>query len=147
MERTIRSPEDLADLYFHLGNMIQPFRVNIRKGEITRTEAMNKTIHKWFGEIAAYAGDQTLVEVKAACNLTYGVPIKRRDDEDWNSAFGYLFDGLSYPAKVKALRVFDIPITRDMTVPQLCEYMDQMQRDYLQQGVPLTIPKDKRQAA
>jgi hypothetical protein len=69
-------------------------------------------------------------EIKALCNLTYGRPILDRDDEEWKAAFGYIFDSLSHAAKLKAMRVLDVPITRRMSVVQLSEYMDQMARDY-----------------
>lgn len=117
-----------------------PFTITVSKDK-RRSSAMNRTIHKWFGEVARHYGDRSEADVKAECNLTYGVPIKRRDDEEWAAAFGYIFDALNKPSKVKALRVLDIPVTRDMTVKQLCEYMDQMSRDYREAGVFLTDPE------
>ena len=137
---------DFARLIHHLGNMDHPFTAVVSPGlkPKKRTDAMNRTIHKWFGEIASHRGDVTKLEVKAECNLTYGVPIKRRDSNEWGAVFGYLFDSLNYPAKVKALRLLDIPVTRDMTVKQLIEYMDQMQRDYRGQGVVLTDPDARK---
>lgn len=119
-----------------------PYRVQITKGE-DRTKAQNKTIHKWFGEIAAHLGDTTTNEVKADKNLIYGKPILMRDDPEWASVFGYLFDALSLPAKLKAIRVLDVPFTRRMNVPQLNEYMDQLVRDTALDGIHLTIPEDK----
>jgi hypothetical protein len=67
-------------------------------------------IHKNFTEIANHYGDRTAHEVKAECNLTYGRPILDRDDEEWKAAFGYIFDNLNHAAKLKAIRVLDIPI-------------------------------------
>jgi hypothetical protein len=141
--RTIRNEEDLARLVYDIGNMRWPFRCTLAVGEASRTSQQNRTLHKWFGEIAAHRKDVTAIEVKAECNLQYGVPIKRRDNPEWDSAFGYIFDSLSYKAKVKAIRVFDIPVTRDMTVAQLSEYMSQLSREYIAQGVKLTIPEDR----
>ena len=142
----VKQEGDFARLINHLGNMDHPFTAVVSPGlkPKKRTDAMNRTIHKWFGEIAAHLGDMTAMEVKAQCNLTYGTPIKRRDDDEWGAAFGYIFDALSYPAKIKAMRVLDIPITRDMNTKQLSEYMDQMQRDYLGQGVRLTDPDARK---
>ncbi len=147
-EYRIRSESDLVQPYAKIreySDAGKPFIVRV-SNEPTRTEQMNKTVHKWFGEIAAQTGS-SMAEVKAECNLTYGVPIKMRDDDEFRSAFGYFFEELDYQYKLKALRVFDIPITRNMKVKQLCEYMDQMQRDYLSQGFQLTIPEDARQSA
>lgn len=121
----------------------QPYTVSYIKG-VKRTDEQSNTLHKWFGEIAQQRGDVTFAEVKAECNLQYGVPIKRRDDAEWASAFGYLFDKLSHAAKLKALRVLDVPVTRDMKVKQLSEYMDQLFADAQDAGWVLTIPKKEK---
>jgi len=107
-----------------------------------RTTEQNALLHKWFSEIATQKGDETMLDIKAHCNLTYGRPIKVRDDAEWNAVFGYLFDQLNYDKKIKAVRVLDVPFTRNMSVPQLSEYMDTMGRDYRQQGFNLTAPED-----
>lgn len=119
----------------------KPFIVIVR-GDEKRTDAMNRTVHKWFDEVAKQKTEM-FAEVKAEFNLMYGVPIKRRDNPEWGSAYGYLFDSLSHAAKLKAIRMLDIPITRDMNIKQLTEYMDQMQKDCHEQGYHLTIPEER----
>ena len=99
-------------------------------------------LHKWFGQVATQKGDETMLDVKAHCNLTYGRPIKVRDDETWDAVFGYLFDQLNYERKIKAIRVLDVPFTRNMNVSQLSEYMEAMSRDYRQEGCNLSDPED-----
>ena len=142
MERRIKTPDDWAAFLAWVADMPLPFTVSAVRSK-DRTIAQNATIHLWFSQISAHRKDVSPADVKAECNLAYGVPIKRRDNPEWASAFGYLFDQLSYAAKLKALRVLDIPVTRSMNVKQLAEYMDQMQRDYLAQGVPLVDPEGK----
>lgn len=139
-KRTIHTTHQLARYIVDLKAMELPIRVATRQG-VDRTTEQNNLIHKWFTEIANWVGDTSMLEVKAECNLVYGRPIMARDDPDWDAAFGYIFDALSRPAKLKAIRVLDIPFTRSMGVKQLSEYMDQMQRDYREQGVPLTDPE------
>ena len=119
----------------------QPFTLTFSKDK-DRSSAQNRLIHKNFTEIANHYGDRTAHEVKADCNLTYGRPILDRDDEEWKAAFGYIFDNLNHAAKLKAIRVLDIPFTRRMTTRQLSEYTDQMHRDYGEQGVRLTRPEE-----
>jgi hypothetical protein len=118
--------------------------VTVNEAGEARTKAQNRLIHRWFGDIARALVGQSEVEIKAECNLTYGRPILARDDAEWESAFGYIFDALSHPAKLKAIRVLDVPFTRRMTVKQLSEYMDQMQRDYAEMGIRLTDPDDRK---
>lgn len=143
IRHTVQSSDDLVRLYQRIADMPHPFTVKIAQGlpPSKRTDAMNRTIHGWFAEIAQHFGDRSPSEVKAECNLVYGVPILLRDDQEWSACFGYIFDALNAEVKKKAIRILDIPITRNMTVKQLCEYMDQMQRDYLSQGVRLTDPE------
>lgn len=122
-----------------LDNIKLPFVLSWVEGE-SRTRAQNALIHKWFGEIALALEDDP-DQIKAECNLEFGRPIMDRDDEEWASAFGYFFGGLNKPAKLKAIRVFDIPFTRRMKVKQLSEYMNQMQQHYAEVGITLTDPE------
>lgn len=106
-----------------------------------RTTEQNALLHKWFSEIATQKGDESMLDVKAYCNLTYGRPILVRDDPEWETIFGYLFDQLPHDKKLKAIRVLDVPFTRRMGIKQLSEYMTQMQRDYRELGYFLTDPE------
>lgn len=115
--------------------------VNVRDATEARTSAQNRLVHRWFADIARAMVGQSEAEIKAECNLIYGRPILARDDPEWEAAFGYIFDSLSYPAKLKAVRVLDVPFTRRMKVKQLSEYMEQMQKDYREQGIYLTDPE------
>lgn len=134
--RSIRDEQEARALAEYLMAAPKPVTVTITSGP-RRSLSQNALLHVWFSTIAKHLGDQTEHEVKAFCNLTYGRPIKMRDEPEWARAFGYIFDGLSYAAKLKAIRVLDIPFTRSMSAPQLTEYMDQMQRDYAEQGIIL----------
>lgn len=116
--------------------------VSISEKAEERTKAQNRLIHRWFADISRHHSfGQSEADVKVHCNLTYGRPIMARDDPEWEGAFGYIFDRLDRPAKLKAIRVLDVPFTRRMRVKQLSEYMDQMQRDYAELGVYLTDPE------
>jgi len=115
--------------------------VTVREKERDRTRAQNRLVHRWFADIERQMVGQYAAEIKAECNLTYGRSILARDDPEWEGAFGYIFDALNRPAKLKAIRILDVPFTRRMKVKQLTEYMDQMRRDYEEIGVYLTDPE------
>lgn len=136
----VKTPDDLIKFQHYLGQMDFPYLVAATK-ERDRTKAQNRTIHKWYGEIAAQKGDVTAQEVKASCNLAYGKPILMRDDPDWAEKFSLLFDTLNHQDKLDAIRTLDLPFTRRMKVPQLSEYMEQMQRDAASRGYALTVPE------
>lgn len=137
--KVIKTPEDLEQWVKFLTAQTLPITVAQTAGA-KRTNPQNALVHKWFGEIAAHCGDKTAREIKAECNLQFGLDIMNQDSA-WEKAFGYIFGNLSYPAKIKAIMVFDIPFTRKMTVPQLTQYMDEMGREYRSQGVYLTDPE------
>jgi len=115
--------------------------VHISEAKEHRTDAQNRLIHKWFSDIEKEGAGSSFADIKADCNLTYGVPILTRDNPDWSAAFGYIFGALNRPAQIKALRVLKVPVTSQMGVKQLTEYMDQMQRDYAEGGIHLTDPE------
>ena len=137
--KVLKTEADLAQWVKFLTAQTLPITVAQTAGA-KRTNPQNALVHKWFGEIAAHCGDKTAKEVKAECNLEFGLDIMRQD-EAWAKAFDYIFQSLSYSAKIKAIMVFDIPFTRKMTVPQLTGYIDEMGREYRQRGVYLTDPE------
>lgn len=139
--RIVKTEEDRERLVKYINFRGLPFTAAIADG-VKRTNPQNNTIHLWFAQIAQHLGDQSIAEVKADCNLTYGKDIMMRDPE-WASVFGYLFESLSRPAKLKAIRVLDVPFTRKMKVPELREYMDQMMKDYREMGIFLVDPSLK----
>ena len=119
--------------------------VTIGEAKEARTLAQNRLVHRWFADIARHHSfGSSEADIKAECNLTYGLPIMLRDDPEWASAFSYIFADLNRPTKLKAIRVLDIPFTRRMGVKQISEYMDQMQRDYRELGVHLTDPEARK---
>ena len=142
MQWAVRDRANLDGLIAYLSSHPIPFRCNVVNGE-DRSHRQNKTIHKWFAEIAQHRGDTTASEVKAECNLRFGGPILNRDDPEWCTEFDSILRPLGYARSLRAIEVFDIPFTRRMTTKQLTEYMESMMREFLSQGVKLTIPKDE----
>lgn len=136
--RTIRTPEDVTNLVTFLGDMEMPYRVATAKGA-KRSLSQNNVVHKWFSEIARQSDDRDLMDVKADCNMAYGVPILRRDDEIYSRFLDKL--NLTHEQMIFAFRKGYIQCTSLMTTRQLKEYMDGMGRDYRQQGYTLTDPE------
>lgn len=137
---TIRNAVDARRFLMIFDHIEKPFALSWVVGE-PRSRAQNRTVHKWYGEVAAHLGDTPADHIKAECNLMFGRPILARDNPEWEAAFGYIFDALNLPAKIKAIRVLDIPFTRRMTMAQLSEYMDAMRRHYDEIGIRLTDPE------
>lgn len=140
---TIHTPADRAQAHKIVADAPDGVTVRVISADEIRTPPQNRLLHRWFADVARSVGDQSEAEVKAECNLTYGRPILARDDPEWEIAFGYIFDNLSHAAKLKAIRVLDVPFTRRMKSKQLREYMDQMRRDFADAGIHLTDPEER----
>ena len=79
--------------------------------------------------------------MRAECKLTFGVPILRAENEAFRVQYDRTLKPLPYEQKLEAVRVFDLPVTRLMTVKQMTAFMDAMQRHWAAQGVRLTDPE------
>lgn len=138
--KIIRQPEHVDALAELLKGRKLPLTVSWTQGA-PRTGAQNRLAQKWYSEIAAQMGDRDREEVRSECKLVFGVPILRRDDVAFCESYDRILKPLGYDEKLEAIRVFDLPVTRLLNTKQMSEYMDQVQRHWLQQGVRLTDPE------
>ena len=143
MQHVVKTPKDLGHLYVRLADMPQPFTVSIVKGE-KRSKPQNSTIHMWYGEVARQLGDVSPEEIRAQCKLEIGAPILRRDDAGFRADYDAMFKPLPYAHKLRLFQRLDPNITSKMTVGQLREYMDEMQRRYADAGITLTDPEARK---
>ncbi|MDZ7824667.1 MAG: hypothetical protein U5K75_11995 [Ahrensia sp.] len=137
--RIIRTESEIDGLSRLLKTRKLPVTVSIVAGA-ARTDAQNRLIQKWNGEIAQQRGDVSFEEVRAENKLRFGVPILRRDDEAFCAAYDATFRHLPYDVKLALFIQLDPAVTRRMTTKQLSEYADTLQRHYLQDGFVLTAP-------
>lgn len=142
--RTIRNPQNFQAFLAYLGDMPMPYTVSVSKGA-KRSLDQNALAHKWYAEIAAQRGDVDAGDVKAECNVIYGVPILRRDDEAYARFLDRL--DLDHEAMVYASKRGLLPCTSLMTTKQLAEYGENLCRDYRQQGFTLTDPEARKYEA
>ena len=78
------------------------------------------------------------------CKLEQGVPILRRDSEDFRGTYDRVLKPLPYEHKLRAMRL--IEITSVMTVKQMTEYLDAVFREYSGRGVRFS-ESPRREAA
>jgi hypothetical protein len=139
--RIIRSIEDAGKLaQFIAAQPKFPMLVTITQGD-PRRPAQNRLAQRWFADIARQLGDQDREAVRAECKMLFGVPILRAENEAFRAEYDAMLRPLSYEAKLRAIRVFDIPVTRMMTTKQMTEFMDAMQQHWSSMGVRLTDPE------
>ena len=138
--KVIREPIHIEALANLLRGRKLPLTVTWVQGA-SRSDAQNRLAQRWNTDIATQLGDMTHEEVRALCKLQFGVPILRRDGDAFRVSYDRTLGGMTWEAQLEAIRAFDLPCTRLMTVRQMTEYMDEMQRHWSKQGVRLTDPE------
>lgn len=138
--RALHTDHDREEWQAIIGKITLPVTVSVVKGA-KRSLSQNALVHKWYAEIALQLGDTTAETVRATCKLEHGVPILRRDDEQWREWYDNSFREFPYWQKIDLFERLDPAITRKMRVAQMTEYMDSIQRRYSQAGVTLSDPE------
>lgn len=112
----------------------RPFVVTIERLENRRSLSQNALSFVWYGIIAKGLGI-SVVHARCQCKLMHGVPILRAEDANFRDAYDAAIKPLSYELKLRAMEIF--PVTSLMSVSQLQQYLDDIQRVYAEQGVVL----------
>lgn len=139
--RILRSVEDVEPLGRFLASHPKfPLTVTITKGA-ARSHMQNRLAQRWFSDVARQIEGETHEDVRAYCKLHFGVPILRAENEAFRQSYDRTMKGLPYEAKLEAIKAFDLPVTRLMTVKQMTAFMDEMQRHWSGMGMNLTDPE------
>ena len=101
-----------------------------------RSLDQNALVNVWYGDVAKQTGD-IAPSVRRFCKLTYGIPILSRDPGHCRFYERYLHQMFDYEEKLNMMDYF--AVTSIMTVPQLREYLDTMQKEFGAQGVILEV--------
>ncbi len=119
-------------------------RITVREGK-DRTHLQNALSHAWYEQLARELPEDTAEGWKCFCKLHCGVPILRRDDEDFRASYDASLKAMTYESKLKAMRI--LPVTSLMTTRQLGEYLEEVKALFLARGVLLEFPEEMRGAA
>lgn len=117
-----------------------PITVTWTQGEV-RSTAQNRLAQQWYSDITTQLGDQTREDVRAECKMRFGVPILRAENQAFQVSYDRVLKHLPYEEKLQAIRDFDLPVTRLMTVKQMQAFLTEVQQHYIKQGVRLTDPE------
>lgn len=139
--RTIRTERDKDSLIRFLSNSdTYPMMVTLAPGEEKRSVRQNKLGRLWCKE-AGEQGDMTAEQYRGYCKLHFGVPIMRRDNDEFCEKYDRLIRHLPYEHKLELMQVpMDFPVTRIMGTSQKHEYLDAMWRHFTSLGFQLTDP-------
>jgi hypothetical protein len=106
-----------------------------------RTGVQNNLAFRWYADIARQLGDETPGRVRAECKVRFAAPILCEDNETFRASWRKLRNRLTYEEVVEFVEATELPMTSAMTVRQMTEFMDVVQREYSAQGVRLTDPE------
>lgn len=104
-----------------------------------RTLAQNRLLWLWYREIDEFCGG-SCDWAHNYCKLHFGVPILRRDSEEFRAVYDKYIKGLSYEDKMSAIAL--INVTSALTKSQASEYTDMVYKHWTEEGVMLTLPED-----
>jgi len=141
--QTIRSENDKYNLFDLINNMNPPLTVKITEG-IDRSLEQNRLQQKWHTEAAQQLKDESAEDKRAYCKLRFGVPIRRANDETFQAIYDRTIRPLTYEQKIECMKVpIDLPVTRDMKVKEMTEYLEAVYQHYTSLGVKLTEPQER----
>lgn len=94
-----------------------------------------------YEQVAKQKTDESIQEIRRYCKLHHGVPILRRDDEKFRAMYDKAMKHhLDYEEKLAAMEF--LPVTSLMGKKQFSEYLDEVIRDYSQNGYCLVHPSE-----
>ena len=139
--RVINSQQSLKSAIDDLSTLFERhkyLKVSIRTGK-DRSLSQNAIAHAWYQQVANELKEDDALDVKCYCKLHHGVPILRAEDAEFREMYDSTIKGMHYEQKLKVMKY--LPVTSLMTVTQLSKYLEQVQEDFLRQGVKLEFPE------
>jgi len=105
------------------------------------SDAQRRLSFRWYQDAARQLGDQTPAEVRAECKVVFGAPILCRDNDSFRASWESLRQRFTHEEILRFVEQTELPMTSIMTVKQMTEYLDGVQRHYSGHGVWLTDPE------
>lgn len=142
----IRTDDDRLRVMSGIAQKDLPFTlIEIDGIQKLKSSPQNNTNHLWLTQAAEQNKQHSYEEYRGICKLHCGVPILRRDSEEYKEKYDKIIKPLPYWNKVEAMmRPLDFPVTRAMTKDQMKEYLENTYRLLtIEYKVVLVMPKDK----
>lgn len=139
--RFCRSVDDLEAMGRFLLELAPQLPVRVEWRTKARSLDQNALLWKWSTEISAQLGDMTAQEVHCHNKLHFGVPI-RREEDGFREVYDRVIRPLSYEEKLEIMGPpIDFPVTRDMRVKQMTQFLDAVAKHWSERGIILTAPE------
>jgi hypothetical protein len=106
----------------------------------SRSLDQNEMIHALYKQIAEQKQDESFKDIRRHCKLHSGVPILRRDQQEFRNFYDTALKRLDYEFKLESMDF--VPVTSRMNKKQASEYIEEVIREYSQQGLCLLHPSE-----
>lgn len=113
-------------------------RIDAKTGK-ARSLDQNAISHAWYEQLARELREDDALGWKCYCKLHFGVPILRTEDNEFREFYDNSIRGMTYERKLIAMKY--LPVTSNMTKPQLSKYLEAMQAAFVPLGVMLEFPQ------
>ncbi|MGJ8524312.1 hypothetical protein LMG33818_000020 [Halomonadaceae bacterium LMG 33818] len=113
----------------------------VREHKEPRSLDQNRLQRLWCKEAAQQLEGHTAEDWRAHCKLHFGIPILRRDCEEFREVYDRLIRPRPYEEKLEIMKEpIDFQVTRIMNKPQKSEYLQLMWEFFTGEGAQLTDP-------
>ena len=131
IEYAVHNEKSFDELITDLKAKKMPFVVDVISGE--RTLPQNRLQHLMYAIIAKqlYGNDESFA--KRECKLRLGVPILRRDSDEFSDVYDRIIKPASYEDKLEMMRYISVTSLFDKS--QGSEYIDKIFNEYPRNGV------------
>lgn len=105
-----------------------------------RSLDQNEMINGLYRQVAEQKQDESFRDIRNHCKLHHGIPILRRDQAKFREFYDKGLKVLDYQSKLESMDF--VPVTSRMNKKQASEYIDEIIREYSQQGLCLVHPSE-----
>lgn len=138
MDRILETKQDVEAFIAWLRKQPLPLRASATRGAI-RSLAQNALQGLWIKEIAKQWHEPP-EDVRAFLKLTIGIPLLREKREGLRERYDSLLKQMPYEKKL-AIMQWPLPVTSLMSVEDMTEYLNRVQKWACEQGFQLTDPE------
>ena len=116
-----------------------PYTIRVAQADESRSLKQNRRSFMWYQLRGSMTGHGQIHE-RCLCKLKYGVPILRRDDEDFEKFWHSALQFIAYESQLEAMEF--VPVTSLMGMKQFAEYLTEVDQQSASQGIVLPHPED-----
>lgn len=110
----------------------KPYSIKIQPYSEKRRIAQNRLAQQWYKEISVQGSEYTPFEIHQISKFKYGIPIMRRGVDEKDTSFEEYWKKVIQMFPTYEMQIAELmprtPVTRDMNVKQMSEYLNDVHR-------------------